>query len=417
MKITVMSQGLTGAIPFYRLYQPLKYCEKKGLLQVVFHDVNTEEKDIITELEDTDIIVWQCATSINVLKWIHAIKIENKEEGRNRKSVMEFDDDLMHISPYNQKYQVFGTNEMYITIGEEEKAKYDKLNQLYKDGKKEIWKLPDGRYEYKLWEDKQDGFFLDQNRERVAAALRSVAYCDLFQCTTKELAKVWANESGRTGPIAILPNLIDFSRWLPQKTNDTGKIRIMWQGGSSHYADWQACLEACIKLQEKYGDRLTFVVAGQVWKGLHGKLKNVELHEWHSDILTYPLMMRELKADIGIIPLTNEKFNKGKSPLKWLEYSALKIPTVASNVTPYKEVIEYGKTGYLVENDTKSWFDHIESLINNPDKGKEMAERAHQRVRTKWSLERSVEWYEAYKTLGAYSKKKTGLVDINGNKM
>ena len=403
MKVCVMNQGLEGAIPFYRLYQPLKYCERKGLLNVVFHDPNTSSKDIIDEIEDSDIIIWQCPTSLNVWKWLCAVKNENEKEHRNRKVIIEFDDSLVDISPWNEKYRVFGSKETFVDITEKEKENFDRLNDLVSKGNKEIWQIPGGNWQYKLWQDGEDGFHIEDNVHRMEAALAIVQGCDLFQCTTKELAKLWHKHSERTGKTAILPNLIDFNRWLPQKPNDTEQIRIVWQGGSSHYRDWQPVLPALKKLEKEYGDRIQLVVAGQTWKGIHGKLKNVEEHGWHGDIRTYPLMMRELKADIGIIPLEDTTFNRGKSSLKWLEYSALEIPTIASDVSPYKEVIDYGKTGYLVKNTTDDWYEHIKSLIDNPQIGREMALKAKNRVKKKWGIDRSVEWHEAYESLNAYS--------------
>ena len=403
MKVVIMNQGLNGAIPFYRLYQPLKYCERKGLLEAVFHDPNTSDKEIMDELDDADIIIWQCPTSINVWNWVCAVKNENKYENRNRKIVIEFDDSLKDISPYNEKYRVFGTQEAYVDIPDSDRKKFDRINKLVAKGDKDIWQLDNGNWQYKLWEDGEDGFDLKDNNERMQAAMTIVKECDMFQCTTTELAKIWCQHSDRRGKTAILPNLIDFDRWLPQKPNDTGKIRIAWQGGSSHYRDWKECLPALQKLQAEYGDKLQFVIAGQTWKGIHGKLKNIEEHGWHSDIRTYPLMMRELKADIGIIPLEDSKFNRGKSALKWLEYSALGIPTVSSNATPYKEVIDYGKTGYLVESTTEDWYKHIKILIEDKELANKIAKKARARVKKKWSIDRSIEWFEAYDSLDAYS--------------
>ena len=405
LKIVIMNQGLDGAIPFYRLYQPLKYCERKGLCKAVFHDPNTSQTDIIEELEDADIIVWQCPTSTKVWQWVCAVKNENEIENRNRKIVIEFDDSLADISPWNEKYRVFGTKEAYVQIGENEKSKFDRLNEMVDKGEKDIWQLPNGNWEYKLWENGQDGFDLKDNNERMQAAASIVKECDMFQCTTKDLASLWHKHSERTGKTAILPNLIDFDRWQLQKPNDTGKIRIAWQGGSSHYQDWKPVIPALIRLEEEYGDRIELVVAGQTWKGIQGKLKNVVKMGWHGDIRTYPLMMRNLKADIGIIPLEDNVFNRGKSALKWLEYSALGIPTIASDVTPYKEVIKYGKTGYLVKNTEDDWYEHIKFMIEDKQIGIDMAKRARARVKKKWSIDRSVEWIEAYETLGAYSKK------------
>jgi hypothetical protein len=44
-----------------------------------------------------------------------------------------------------------------------------------------------------------------------------------------------------------------------------------------------------------------------------------------------------LKCHVGIAPLLDTPFNRCKSNLKLLEYGAVGLPTIASNVTPYKD--------------------------------------------------------------------------------
>jgi len=62
--------------------------------------------------------------------------------------------------------------------------------------------------------------------------------------------------------------------------------------------------------------------------------------------------------DIGLAPLRDNHFNRGKSNLRWLEYSALKIPTIASDVEPFKEMQFIFKA--TSEND---WRENMRSLF------------------------------------------------------
>ena len=113
---------------------------------------------------------------------------------------------------------------------------------------------------------------------------------------------------------------------------------------------------------------------------------------WHGDVATYPLVVRKLKLDIGLCPLKSDEFNHGKSPLKWMEYSAMKIPSVASPVV-YGNYIENNKTGLIARDD---WFDQIESLIKSKEKRKRLANNAFQYVKKKFSQDKNVDmWWSA----------------------
>lgn len=65
--------------------------------------------------------------------------------------------------------------------------------------------------------------------------------------------------------------------------------------------------------------------------------------------------------DVSLVPLNNTKFNNCKSDLKISEAGFSKTAVIASNVTPYKQVIEHGVTGILV-NDKGEWKEAIESM-------------------------------------------------------
>lgn len=76
------------------------------------------------------------------------------------------------------------------------------------------------------------------------------------------------------------------------------------------------------------------------------------------------------KFDVSLVPLGTSKFNQCKSDLKIAEAGFTKTAVIASKVTPYKQVIEDGVTGILV-NDRLEWKDAIESMTL--DKAKRLA--------------------------------------------
>jgi glycosyltransferase involved in cell wall biosynthesis len=68
------------------------------------------------------------------------------------------------------------------------------------------------------------------------------------------------------------------------------------------------------------------------------------------------------KWDIGIAPLINDEFNRGKSHIKWMEYAMCGIPCVASDVAPYK-VIRNGIDGILTDDD--HWYYNLRRLVRD----------------------------------------------------
>ena len=56
------------------------------------------------------------------------------------------------------------------------------------------------------------------------------------------------------------------------------------------------------------------------------------------------------KIDIGVMPLPNNQWTRGKCGLKILQYLSIGIPSIVSNVGINSEIIKNGKNGYLINN-------------------------------------------------------------------
>ncbi len=78
-----------------------------------------------------------------------------------------------------------------------------------------------------------------------------------------------------------------------------------------------------------------------------------------------PWMMKNLSWDVGIAPLEDTIFNRCKSDIKFLDYSALGVPGIYSRVPSYKETIHHLETGYLVENTPSAWTEALAELLTN----------------------------------------------------
>jgi glycosyltransferase involved in cell wall biosynthesis len=103
----------------------------------------------------------------------------------------------------------------------------------------------------------------------------------------------------------------------------------------------------------------------------------------------------QLRAcDIGIMPLPDEPWERGKSALKLIQYLAAGVPAVASPVGANCEVIEDGENGLLAGTD-KAWTEKLALLISDPALGMRLAEAGRQAVELRYSVQTNVQhWLE-----------------------
>jgi glycosyltransferase involved in cell wall biosynthesis len=80
--------------------------------------------------------------------------------------------------------------------------------------------------------------------------------------------------------------------------------------------------------------------------------------------------------------------------LRWLEYSALKLPTVASKVYPFKNSIRDGEDG-LICNSSQQWYDALKSLITDQSRRQTLGKQAYARVRKDFNMDETAKAYAA----------------------
>ena len=100
-----------------------------------------------------------------------------------------------------------------------------------------------------------------------------------------------------------------------------------------------------------------------------------------------------LKIDIGIYPLIDEKWVEGKSGLKALQYMALGIPTVASNIGNTLEVINHMENGILVNSD-EEWLNAFIMLIDNLELRKKIGINSKKTILEEYSVEKIGQEYK-----------------------
>jgi hypothetical protein len=168
---------------------------------------------------------------------------------------------------------------------------------------------------------------------------------------------------------------------------DDGTLRIGWGGSTSHAEDIGLVVEPVTRILEER-QHARFVLVGADFRRLFpGHVRaRVEFagHSWYVNddgtgrefcapgevwpSVRYLHLLAAQRLHAAIAPLIDDRFNRAKSDLKLLEYAALGIPAIASDVTPYGAYVrERGGAGAVVLARTAGdWFDALSRLLDDP---------------------------------------------------
>ena len=100
--------------------------------------------------------------------------------------------------------------------------------------------------------------------------------------------------------------------------------------------------------------------------------------------------------DIFIAPLRNNLFNRCKSCIKFLEYSALGTPGVYSRIAPYEGIVVHGENGFLASS-PQEWEAYLGILIKDHILRRSMGNAAQDTVKRMLLSDHAHEWGTVYR--------------------
>lgn len=170
-------------------------------------------------------------------------------------------------------------------------------------------------------------------------------------------------------------------------------IRLGFAGTISHAPDLALIEPALLRLAHRYGDRIEIFLWGAWTENLRAcdrvQIIKQGLPYWH-----YLQRLNDLEFDIGLIPLADTEFNRCKSDIKWVEYGALGIPAVVSDLPLYEEAKRSG-LAVVVPNDSDAWYEALVDLIEQPEKRLRLAQAVRAYVWEHRTIEHHIHEYAA----------------------
>jgi GT2 family glycosyltransferase len=185
--------------------------------------------------------------------------------------------------------------------------------------------------------------------------------------------------------IYVLPNLIDERLWTQAQRPHAGPVVIGFTGTSTHGEDLRMIEEAFVQISAKHGPGVAFQFMGCVTDRL-ARLPGARMAEFTPDYQSFARALQATPMDVAVVSLEDNRFNRCKSNIKWLEYSACGIAGVYSDLPPYNSCIRHGQTGLLVGTRLQDWFQAIDTLVTNTSLRRAMAQQARQEVLSEYTL-------------------------------
>jgi glycosyltransferase involved in cell wall biosynthesis len=177
--------------------------------------------------------------------------------------------------------------------------------------------------------------------------------------------------------VTIIPTTIDTDKYLPvPKKGSKGTLTIGWSGSFSTIQHLDTVRDVIQELSREESIRLR--VIGTPTYDIPGV--EVDTLQWRSETETQDLS----PIDIGIMPLPDDQWSKGKCGLKALQYMALGIPTICSPVGVNSIIIQDGVNGLLADA-KEEWIEKLKLLIHSSEVRKRIGDAGRRTVEEKYS--------------------------------
>lgn len=161
--------------------------------------------------------------------------------------------------------------------------------------------------------------------------------------------------------VTIVPSTIDTDVYVVRPYERLTKghpVTIGWTGSYSTLQHLDMIRGVLTKLSSRYAFRLHVIGSGRY--AVDGV--QTVAQEWRSDSEVGDLH----RFDIGMMPLPDNGWTRGKCGMKMLQCMAVGVPVIASPVGANREIVNDGVTGFLAESEAQ-WFAKLSRLIESPD--------------------------------------------------
>lgn len=181
------------------------------------------------------------------------------------------------------------------------------------------------------------------------------------------------------GWIERIPTVIDLERYRVTRINEKATFTIGWVGSPTTAVYLKLVEQALIVFCRKHDARLVVIGAGNL--NLSPEIQMNSL-PWSED--SEAALIAEF--DVGIMPLPDTPWARGKCGYKLIQYMGCGRPVIASGVSAALDIIQDGETGFLAKSETQ-WIDRLETLYDDRKLVSDMGKKGRKTVATRYCLQ------------------------------
>ena len=180
--------------------------------------------------------------------------------------------------------------------------------------------------------------------------------------------------------VEIIPTAIDLSRYtLKEGLHPAGPVTVGWMGSGSTLKYLKLIMPSLERAHRRSPNFQLKIVCNAF---LDSSTVPIVKKQWSADE-----EVADLKSfDIGIMPLSDDLWSRGKCGLKILQYFGVGVPVICSPVGANRDMVENGKNGFWAE-DEKVWEERLLEMIRDEERRRQMGLEGRKVVERQYSLE------------------------------
>ena len=183
--------------------------------------------------------------------------------------------------------------------------------------------------------------------------------------------------------VAVLPTSVDPAAYDPAADKPTDHLDMVWIGSNSTRKYLEAVLPALAAAARRVPELRLKIVADF-------DLPHAPLPVWVVPWSSAGEAEALARAHIGIAPMPDDPWTRGKCGLKVLQYMAAGLPVVASDAGVHREIVVDGQTGRLAAAEAR-WEAALTALATDPAARRAWGEAGRRRVQEHYSTARTFE--------------------------
>jgi glycosyltransferase involved in cell wall biosynthesis len=160
--------------------------------------------------------------------------------------------------------------------------------------------------------------------------------------------------------VHVLPTAIDIGRYTKRpdsKVVEKKKFTIGWTGLACNYQFLKLIEPTLKRFLLDHPDAELQLVAERPWKKTSIPVDRIRWVKWNEQVETTALQ----EMSVGVMPLPDNEWTRGKCSFKMLQYMAAGVPVVVSPVGMNKEILDKGEVGFAATN-ADEWYEALETL-------------------------------------------------------